>query len=568
VNDHRIWVIADTCEGVQPNDRYILWNEFSEPDSPHLSLPSLVRDRREYLRDRVLQVLDDVASHRVAGKTVEEALRLEDGLSMLHMTLVWAKRWGELGVLADVAKMLVLGDLLKAERPTHVVIKLTNKRAASAISTTCARLGIECMRRENDSEPRFLTLRAIRQLVRSMSLSKPQRDTTEFIIADYLFRVDPDQLAAGSFRSGYWGNLPNEIERSGSKITWLHRFTPHPTIPTAWAARRALRNLPRHHLLDQIHGLREAWCVWRTYRRINDLHIDVQQAFIADDCDLWPIFAHDWVESFHGPHPMSLAINLVNLRRILSGTETRTLLYIYENQPWEFALRHFVGRGNRQIAVTHATVRYWDLRYFVGTQSRRHLPGHVAVNSPIARAELLNGGYEVDTLHEVEGLMYQDAPVAEPRTASRDGVLVLGELEVASTQRYLDWVVQTAGSRTITFKPHPLIDVRSFSFSTDRVRLTNESTNHIIPSAEVVVLGASGTAALEAIAVGVPVITVLNPRELDLSVVSNHPLVHVAANEMELRDALNLVPERTDSGEGVFFLDHRLTRWKQLLGLG
>ena len=568
MTDQRVWVITDTIAGAESNEHFVLWNEFSSALSPHVSLPSIVREQREHFREKVLQALDDVAAHRVGDRTVEEALQFETGLSFFHMTLVWAKRWGELGVLADVAKLLALTERLKVERPTRVEIRLTNRPVSAALSTTCARLGIECTSIDEPSRPRWLLLRALRHLARTFSFARASNDTSDFIIADYLFRVDPSQFSRGSFHSGYWGNLPDEIERSGLEISWLHRFTPHPAIPTVRAARRALNGLPRHYLLDQVHGLGEAWRVWRTYRRIGRLQIDARQAFIAEDCDLWPLFQRDWEESFHGPHPMSLAINIVNLRRLLPKDRSRTLLYIYENQPWEFALRHQSGGETTTIAVPHATVRFWDLRYFVGPTSRRLLPNRVAVNSPVARAELLAGGYDSRTLHDVEALMYQRSQVQDQPTTQRNGILVLGELEIASTQRYLDWVVRTAEGRAITFKPHPLIDIDSFTIDSDRVRLTAASSGDLIQEAQVVVLGASGTAALEAITVGVPVVAVLNPRELDLSVVSRHPLIRHVATEAELGDALNTSTSLLGQGESVFFIDHHLVRWKQLLGLG
>lgn len=568
MTDQRSWVVTDTNTGAESNQRFVLWNEFRSDESPHLSLPSIVREQREHFRERMLQTLDDVAAHRIGEQTVEEALQLETGLSLFHMTLVWAKRWGELGVLANATKLLALTDLLKVERPTHVEIRLKNRCVSAALSTTCTRLGIDCTSIDAPDQPRWLFLRALRHLLRAFSFARASNDTSDFMIADYLFRVDPDQLSRGSFRSGYWEHLPNEIERSGSEITWLHRFSPHPLIPTVRTARRLLNGLPRHHLLDQVHGLGEAWRVWRTYRQIGRLQIDACQAFVADDCDLWPVFQRDWVESFHGPHPMSLAINMVNLRRLLPNDRSRTLLYIYENQPWEFALRHYSGNETKTIAVPHATVRFWDLRYFVSPTSRRHLPDHVAVNSPVARAELLAGGYEASTLHDVEALMYQGSQVRVHPTTQRSGILVLGELEVASTQRYLDWVVRTAGGRAITFKPHPLINVDSFSVDSDRVQLTSASSDDLVREAQVVVLGASGTATLEAIAAGVPVVAVLNPCELDLSVVSRHPLVRHVATEAELGDALNAAMTLSGQGESVFFVDHRLARWKQLLGLG
>jgi surface carbohydrate biosynthesis protein (TIGR04326 family) len=568
VTDHRTWVVSDSVIGVDQNQQLVLWNEFAGNDSPHISLPSIIRHDRKRFRDAILRVLDEVAAFHVDGKPVIKALEIEDGLSYLHMTLVWAKRWGELGVLPDAVKTLALAERLRAERPSHVDIRLVNRNAVRAIAGTCRRLGISCSAVAAIRTSRAPSIRALRHLARWFTFSTPSTDVTDFVIADYLFRVDPQDLAKSTFRSGYWANLPEVIEQSGKSITWLHRFTPHPSIPSPSAARVALRNLPRHHLLDQVCGLRDAWRAWRTYRQIGRLKVDARNAFVSHDCDLWPIFERDWNDSFHGSHPMSIAINLVNLQRLLPKHAKRTALYIYENQPWEFAFRHVAGNDTQTIAVPHATVRFWDLRYFVGQASRNLLPERVAVNSGIARDELLRGGYDSSTLRDAEALMYLGHKNQVDKSAHRQGILVLGELEVASTQRYLDWVVTLAGERKITFKPHPLIDAEAFAFDRTRVRLASDSADQLIAESEVVVLGASGTATLEAIARNTPVIAVLNPHELDLSVVGSHPLLRHVATREELARALRDEPARSESSGDVFFLDSLLPRWKQLLELG
>lgn len=567
MTDRRTWIVSDSLITVGPDEHLVLWNEFVGDDSPHRSIPSLVRHDRDTFRDEILQVLDDVASFHVDGIRLSKALELEDGLSYLHMTLVWAKRWGDLGVLPNAVKMLAFSRLLRETPPSKVVVRLGDSSVAKSIANTCARLGVPCDHVSTSRHSRWPTLRALRHLMRWFTFAYPSNETSDLIIADYLFRVDPKVLSAGTFRSGYWANLPEMIEQSGRPVTWLHRFTPHPAIPRPAAARKALRDLPRHHLLDQVHGVTAAWHAWKTYRRIGTLDIDARNAFVSRDCDLWPIFEHDWRDSFRGSHPMSIAINLGNLQRLLRSTDPRTLLYIYENQPWEFLLRHLAGTRCDVIAVPHATVRYWDLRYFVGRASNDLLPTRVAVNSPIAKDELMRGGYSHESLHEAEALMYLNADKRQSIPSRRRGILVLGELEVASSQRYLDWAVQLAGERPITFKPHPLVDVSQFSIDPSRVAVSGKSADELIAEAEVVVLGASGTAALETISLGVPTITVLNPRELDLSVVRDHPLIRAIATEAELAVALNEHSTRSADSEDVFYRDQLLTRWKQLLGL-
>lgn len=571
MTDNRSWTVVDTAEGRGASSHLVLWNEFADSTSPHTSLPTLLRESREEYRSAILAALDEVASSMVGGRPLHETMTLEPGLSYLHMTLVWAKRWGELGVISDAVKLLAFVAQARHERPSFVHINVANPAVASAIASSCSRLGIPSDGTSKVRRPRLLGLRAARHLLRWFTLASPRTPiSADTYIADYLFRADLSRISDGRYSSGYWDGLPDVIAAHGGDIVWLHRFTPHPQVPKPADARRAVRTLPSHYLIDEVRGPKAALAAWRIYRRIGALECDSRDAFVIGDCDLWPIFEREWTESFRGSHPMSIAINMVNLRHLLPNGRKATLLYIYENQPWEFALRHFSNGEMREIAVPHATIRFWDLRYFVGPKSTRLLPSTVAVNSPIARAELVSGGYSEKALHDVEALMYLSYSTTSTPDPTKARMLVLGELEESSTQRYLDWAVANSNGLLVTFKPHPLTDVRAFTLDGAKVQVSSAPTEQLISESRVVVLGASGSASLEAIARGVPTIAVLNPCELDLSPIGRHPLLTMVATERELDHAVRsaLATHGVGLVRPIFHHDEGLGRWRKLLDRG
>ena len=48
--DRHTWVVSDTPIDVDSDQCLVLWNEFADDDSPHVSLPSIILDERERFR--------------------------------------------------------------------------------------------------------------------------------------------------------------------------------------------------------------------------------------------------------------------------------------------------------------------------------------------------------------------------------------------------------------------------------------------------------------------------------------------------------------------------------------
>jgi surface carbohydrate biosynthesis protein (TIGR04326 family) len=257
----------------------------------------------------------------------------------------------------------------------------------------------------------------------------------------------------------------------------------------------------------------------------------------------------------------------------------RRLLYIFENQPWEAALLSAWRRHHDVplIAVPHSTVRFWDLRYFVSVDTigdpRFARADVIAANSPAARASLIDGGWPGDLVAEVEALMYQYLGEPDTTRGSGNDIVVLGELDSASTQRYLRFLDSaTAGranSRAVVFKAHPLVDPATIDLAGMRVETTTEHLSTLLRRARVLVTGASGSTTLESLSRGIPTICVLDPSELDLSSIDQHPLLRLVGTATEFHEALTEFlddPPLPTASEPMFHTDAALGRWRALLG--
>lgn len=588
MTDTDVWYVCDDQRDAATHaDVVVTWNAFTDGAPDTVSLPSILRTERDHYRATLLNCFRRIETAPHGDSDLIGALRLGNDTSYWWMTLVFAKRWGDFGVLADAAKVLAFADLLVAQQPKLIIVALSNERARRSVEATARLNGIACQTKSRPSTNRrdVAWIRATRWLLVSF---RPKRRPTsnnhyESLIADYLFRVDSAALASGMFQSQYWAHLPELLERG---VLWLHRFTPHPAIATRRHARRHIRRFnassphDHHVLLDDVHGFHEAQEVLTTYRAIRRLRrVPVATTFRTEIADLWPIFEDDWRNSFRGSHAMSMAILMTSLEATVASMRgVKRGLYIWENQPWEFALSRFWRRNHAAplVGVAHSTIRHWDLRYFVDSNTladpRFDQPDAIAVNSEGARQALIAGGWATEPIHVVEALMYLYLGESAPHGGT--DIVVLGELDHTSTQRYLDFVKAAANSsligRTVVFKAHPLVGATGFDFGEVAFEITTDSVAQLLRRAGVLITGSSGSTVLEALSQGIPTLCVLDPAELDMSTIRDHDLLQTVGTADEFHRSLNhllRVPASAHLTENFFHVEPTLARWRKLLRL-
>lgn len=564
-------VVWDLPEDPPAGD-VVLWSEFG--DGTVESIPRRIERSDERFRARLLAALHDVAASSVAGTTLVDALEVRPGLSYWWMSLPAAKRWGGVGGVAPAVKLLAFSELLGNRTTLTMTVHTTDRRTASSITALARRLGVTCsvigVRRSRLPRPGWL--RALVLLLRSLTLrhrAAPEQDGDGLATFDYLFRIcDRD----GMLSTEYFEPLAALARERGIPLTSIHRFVRHAATPSRRSARALLeRRSEPHHLLDSVtpsEALHAALLYLRIRRATSRFR---PESVLHGDAEIvWPAFADEWAESRRSSHAMSCALAIVRLERLLDRMPRKSFgLYVMENQPWEFALHHAwraAGHGTL-VGVPHSSIRRWDLRYAV---DRRDVesgrcpwirPDLVASNGPLQDAALQAEPILAPLSRPVEALMYLG--LAGRHAEGGDRLLVLGELDRRTTTRLLEAVADVAIERPL-FKPHPqnVGDARVV----DAFDIVDEPLVELLGRVGLVVMGASGTAMLEAVTLGVPVIVLLDGSEPDLRPIRDHPAIMVTRTKAELGEALRR--PRTVAASGDFFrLDGRLTGWRILLGI-
>jgi len=590
----------------------VLWRGF-DTGRRTISIPRLIEARGDDLRRRYLAWIYELGNVTIDGRRVIDHLELSEGFSYWWMApLAHTPNFYESPQISDAIKSLVFEDEMRAAegRPARVILHSANRALAAVVGDFCQQQNIAFedrpigdrtarrsagLRSSHVGAAGFLLLLASRRL----RAGAARASSSAIAIFDMLIHLQPATLDSGRFQSKYWQGLPDILSAAGIRSSWVHTFFGHREVPSFGAARQltlrftaTARGREHHSLIDAGLGWRGALEAIADYRklararhRLANLRAHFSPA--SSRLNFWPLLADSWTDSLSGLVAMQNCCRLALYKGVLAAMPRQIAgLYILENQPWEMALLHMWRRFGHGaiVGAPHATVRFWDLRYFYDprtyeTHGRNDLPrpDAVAVNGPAARAEYLAAGYPPAEVADVESLRYLHL-ASEPfvrRPAADDGVtrvLLCGDNIPGANARLMEVVLaadaQLERRARYVFKPHKAepFDPAPYRALDLRVESTAE-LNELLAACDMVVTGNTTTAAVDAYCLGVPVAMMADGSILNASPfrgvagVTSFTDAPALAAAIEGRGALAM----TASTNAFFHLDPMLPRWRRLL---
>jgi surface carbohydrate biosynthesis protein (TIGR04326 family) len=596
-----------------------LWNGYEEADSIH-SILRYVEANSESLREKYLSWIHELGEQVIGDTRLIDALTLEPGFSYWWMTLLVEKSLWKSPSITDAIRILALEEIVEQRTPVGVLLVSGNRKLHQVIQELCRSLGIQ-YRWDNSGEWRSrrpslkaayarlpMPLQAAISVVRYLWARWPLRrarspgwfggDLSVFFCS-YFFNIDFEQGEAGRFCSRYWGNLHALLKHMNLHANWLQLYVPHAAVPGADAALAYVQRFNQTGTGEEFHVFPEAYLSWsivgmvlQRWLRLNSIYwrLRAKSAFRPKNSriSLWPLLQRDWDASMRGPAAL---INLLWIevfdRALRDAPRQDKGFYLCENQAWERAFIHaWRKHGHGELtAVPHATIRFWDLRYFADPRTVQSFdvaqmpqPDQVALNGPAAVGAFLNAGFPKEKIRECEALRYAhiQSSYQPRRSTSHDGetsrLLILTDYLPASSVsmlKLLDAASDHIGvEATYTVKPHPHLMIDPANFQRLHLNVTTEPLEKVLPNFEVAYVANMTSAALDAYLAGLQVIVMLDDTQLNVSPLRGQTGVTFVSTPRELAAALDRAheqPEARATNTDFFFLDPELPRWSRLL---
>ncbi|MBU2538862.1 MAG: hypothetical protein KKH22_10525 [Proteobacteria bacterium] len=610
-------------DGEPPKGEWIqvLWRGYGQGgDAAGYSIPRFVEEHADTLRARFLAWLHELGETQLDGRRFLDCLTLRPGLSYWWMTLLVEKNYCKSRCLSEAVKLLALEEMLGANHACKIILASADKNLASAFRHWCSNASWDFDWRRLSPQPSqdsvrgkvyrwlprpiqaLLTLRRYfrcRGSFRQIDSGLLAKSTAETTFCSYLFNLDNVSAQAGRFLSYYWTDLHELLEQEATAVNWLHHFIDHESIPTAQAAQALVTHfnqnretLQRHAIIDGALSWSVIWRVLRDFCRIAMMGLRVRKIRChfrpaGTKLDFWPLFKLDFHESMFGSAAIWNCLFLNLFEKILKMLPRQRLgVYLQEGMGWEIAFIHAwkaAGHG-KLVGVAHATVRFWDLRYFFDPRTYRRsgindfpLPDVVALNGPAALSAFRVAGYPVSRMIEVEALRYLylndfSSQIAENGNNSDSlRILVLGDISPAITRKQMQWLETAAPSlpanSRFVVKPHPACSIREEDYPGLKLRITERPLGELLGDCDVAYTSYMTSAAVDAYCFGVPVVSVLDGDAFNISPLRGRPGVIYATNPDELSSAVLHAwgSKEVNARETYFCLDKQLPRWRSLL---
>lgn len=602
------------------SETIILWEEY--PSSRNeVSLPKLVEDEANLIKKEYLAWAHNLSVTKFGNKKLPDLLAAVPHISAWWSSVFVEKSLYRTPQIYDVMRLRALERFCVRHDINDLILCIPDRRLDEVLKSWCRRTGRYYeWRPENPVQKRSLktklkyllpsTFLAARYLIlylrrnRIFLRSETPKGTTGLspcglAIFSYFDNLDRDKVKSGRFGSLYWGELPSLIGKQKRIVNWLFWFIPSKFCSNPKAALELQQEFNLNEDQSQRFFFIEQWLSWHVvleaiiiylkncYRTPKHRSIRRVMEFEESELNFWPVIKESWIDSTHGVAAISNAMTLVLLKETVKCSPKQDLaICLAEFQGWERSLiQSWRNYDNGKIfGYAHATVRFFDLRYFDDAASYMSgLPRYdnLLVNGQHAWDMLTESGYPLCELQKVEALRYlylRSFSIEGPKSvvSSRPdsiSLLVLTDYDNNASVDQLKLLGHALNSTvirkplTIRIKPHPNFEVENIAstyLSTGAYEIIDVSLTEALPEADMVYASNFTSAALDAAFLNLPIIISLAGAQINMSPLRGVEGVTFVSDVSELTQALN-DPKPLCLPEDFFYLNEDLRLWRDLL---
>ena len=211
-----------------------------------------------------------------------------------------------------------------------------------------------------------------------INVGKKQWKSTQkdFIFVSYLFNMI-NHNKNNFLYSSYWGNLPEKLLINNKSSSWIHIFVKDDFIDTPRKAAKYIDHLNSKSDKIQTHVTLFSFLNFKVIKKVFldwfNLFLKIYNLKISkiipplSGFDVWDFYQKEWTDSFIGVSAIENLFMLSLFEEAFSlSNKPNSLIYLQENQGWESGMLSVCKTNNysKIIGFAHATMRFWDLRYF------------------------------------------------------------------------------------------------------------------------------------------------------------------------------------------------------------
>jgi surface carbohydrate biosynthesis protein (TIGR04326 family) len=628
----KITIIDSAGLDVIDNSYHIYWSDFlKDNESNALSIPTYIEEHSLEIRESYLKFVYEFGNTVIGRKSIIDHLGITSNFSLWWTTLVAQKcNYLKSPQIDNIIKLLSFQRWCKNKEIGHIQLNTRNHDLIKSFEKFCTENNIKFTfltpagekikiehSRSADKEKKlstrvyrimpnffqalawFIFYLAEHWNLKGVNLDKWKDTSNSITMMSFLVNLDEKQLKIGKHSSAYWGPVPELLHRNNQKINWIHIYEKNSHVPNTHEASSKIIEFTNsskdiHVLLETFLSFKILLRTLRDWMKVIKVGLSLRNTF--DDSignnSLLPLLKKDWNASIFGQEALKNIINFHLLNSALNYLPKQRLgLLLTEYQPQEISFMHCFKKNHHQnlVACAHSTLRFWDLRYHfdknIFSDNSKYImpmPDKLTVNGMSMHKSLSDSNFPAEKMFHVEAQRYLylenlsiDQNVKyDPLNNLPLKLLVMGDYSMANNIQLLECLQNALlidnFEIDITFKHHPACPIEPQDFPDINFNQTAESMKELLPMFNIVFTSNPTSASIDAIFSGKPVISIVDPKKLNLSPLRNQPGAFFACSPEELcfilKNCNSLLNDDFHNIKSTFFnLDSSLPLWDKLI---
>ncbi len=616
--DKKKLVIYDSIEKIRNNSSnniIISWNEYFISKNNHISLLKYIDENKKEIRNKYIAWINNISKYRIKDKPIHEHLQLTNEFSLWWMSNINGKCNNYKSLyINDLVKLLALIEIIRSLDISEINLMSSNKDLIDIIKKFSCKNNFYFKykySKELRTQSIFKTIYTrfpliiqspiwliyqfiIYQRFRGLGLSNWKKIESKTTFITYFLHSKPLSSFRDSFQTTYWGDLPGMLIEKGHPTRWIHINTNINGSPNIKNFYLSLVNLNRSTISNQAHvslySFMTIKIIARSLKqwlnmvfRLSKLPIKINfPSFYG--MDVWNFFKKDWYESTVGKSALRNILYFNLFKEAFNYIYyPNKCFYLFENQAWEYGMLKAWNSSLKgdTYANAHSTIRFWDLRYynhsFIEEKSSYPTPTKILVNGKLAKKNLMQFGYPVSLVKEVEALRYTYlsnlAPVTRDyKKIKKLKLLVLGDYSKILNNHQMLLLDGLSDHLTIpieiTIKSHPSNQIRYTDYPKINFRMSKEPLVRLLKKNHIAFASSGTSAAIDIYYYGKPLVLSSPFNTLNFNpLLGLNDIIYVSSTT-ELSNFIKKVINSDFnqlSNKAILNIDAKLNNWYDLI---
>ena len=589
--------ISDNFKQID-NCQLMLWSKRCA-DKKILSIINFIEENDKEIKKSFCDIVDNLNIYKIDKKNFIDYLNIQNSYSSFWCSDFYEKSFYKNPEIINQLKLIALKKFLSDFSPDKVIINTSSDVDAKSIEFLCKSLRIDYVKIKKYfyfnfklalffkpilAITKFLKFIFFRISLKKINWNKIYNLKNKKVFFSYSIYTNKNLLAEGLLNSSYWDPLIKS--KLLNNILWINIYfhSKNNSLRNELNCYDQVNNLSNHHtiFLEQLFDIKIFLKVIYSYFKIlfnvfflqRNLkkYLHYQNSFFLK---------HYYIDYFNNSF---LNVNflvsiyyyllLIKLKNKLGNA--CKIFYLFENQGWEKSLNFILNNDFKTIAINHASIRNWDMRFVNDINiDKRCTPDIYASNGRDSYEKLIQNNFESKKIIQLEALRYFDLieKISDVDNINLSSILIVSDVHDEGNVSLEKMLQKISNKKFKSYKfylKEHLLKKTNFCVNFNLIK-TNKKIYELQSETNIAIVSGTTSAAIDLLLLGYELIVPLSLNSLNFSPLKDHQKVTFVNDYNKINEILKDKIEKSKikrdlKFENNFFkYNSNLENWKKIL---